>query len=318
MTASTVSIRRRRGIAPRVAGVETVDVGEEHEEIGVDEMGDEGGQVVVVADLDLVHRHRVVLVDHGQHAEVEQGEQGVARVQVPAAIADVLGGEEHLADLDAVALERLLVVPHERGLPDGRRGLLLRDRARPGREAEARRARDDGARGDERDLAVLGTSAAMSAASAEMRLASRPSPGLVIRPLPTLTTSRRARVSPRRAPMNGSPGCRRCRGQPGEAQPRDRGDGVKGSPCAAQKRFELARRRASVPGSSALLPATIWGRAASSFEYAASSPWITRQSSTGSRPEPTDRGRPGARARASARCGAGSGARVPCPRRRLR
>src|SRR5207237_116050 len=39
------------------------------------------------------------------------------------------------------------------------------------------------------------TRAAMSVARAPRRLPSRPSPGLVIRPLPTLTTSRRALVS---------------------------------------------------------------------------------------------------------------------------
>jgi len=42
---------------------------------------DEGGEVVVVAHLDLVHRHRVVLVDHRQHPVVEQGEEGVAGVE---------------------------------------------------------------------------------------------------------------------------------------------------------------------------------------------------------------------------------------------
>ena len=52
------------GIVARVARVEPVDVGEEHEEVGVDQARHQRGEVVVVADLDLLDRHRVVLVDH--------------------------------------------------------------------------------------------------------------------------------------------------------------------------------------------------------------------------------------------------------------
>ena len=82
-----------RGIPPGIAGVEPVDVGEEDQEIGVDEVGDEGGEIVVVANLNLVHRHRVVLVDNGQHPEVHEGEERIARVEIAPAIRDVLPGQ---------------------------------------------------------------------------------------------------------------------------------------------------------------------------------------------------------------------------------
>ena len=88
--ASTVSRRRAVGSRRGIAGVEPVHVGEQDQEVGVDQMRDEGGEIVVVADLDLVHGHRVVLVDDGQDAEVEEREERVARVEVARAIADVL------------------------------------------------------------------------------------------------------------------------------------------------------------------------------------------------------------------------------------
>ena len=85
--AATVSSRLAVEIAARIAGVQPVHVGEEDQQVRVDEVGHERGEIVVVADLDLVHRHRVVLVHDRQHVEVEQGEQRVPRVEIAAAVA---------------------------------------------------------------------------------------------------------------------------------------------------------------------------------------------------------------------------------------
>src|SRR5262249_39817614 len=142
----------RRPIVTRVPRVEPVDVGEKNEEVGLDQMGYEGGQVVVVADLDLLHRDRVVLVDDAQDAVAQEGEERVAGVEVASAVADVLLGEQDLGDLLPVGGEGLLVVPHERRLADGGRRLLLGDRAGASAQAQPGRARGDGAGGDEGDL----------------------------------------------------------------------------------------------------------------------------------------------------------------------
>src|SRR6266542_1714771 len=47
----------------RVAGVQAVHIGQQHQQVGVDEHGDERGYTVVVAEADLLGRDRVVLVD---------------------------------------------------------------------------------------------------------------------------------------------------------------------------------------------------------------------------------------------------------------
>ncbi len=225
-------------------------------------------EVVVVAHLDLVHRHRVVLVDDRQHPEVEQGEQRVAGVEVARAIADVLAGEQHLAHRDPVLLERLLVLPHQRGLPDRGRRLLLRDRLGPPLEAEARHPGGDGARRTPaRPRACPGRARRDRRPARAMRSLDGPSPGVVTSPLPTFTTTRRARLSARRR-IHGSLARRRAISwtSAGRPSPVTAEIGVKGADRAAAQKRSTAARAASVPGSSTLLTVTICGRAASSSE----------------------------------------------------
>jgi hypothetical protein len=137
-----------------VRRVEAVDVGEEDEQVRFDERGHQRAEVVVVADLDFLDSDGVVLVDDRHHAEGEQGEQRVPRVQVPRAIADVLRRQENLAHGQAVSLERDLVLPHEHGLSDRGRRLFFRNRARALRQRETRHPGGDRAGGDERDVTV--------------------------------------------------------------------------------------------------------------------------------------------------------------------
>ena len=44
--------------------------------VGVDERGDEGGERVVISEAQLAHRHRVVLVHHRDHAQLEERLEG--------------------------------------------------------------------------------------------------------------------------------------------------------------------------------------------------------------------------------------------------
>ena len=90
-------------VEPGVGGEEPRRVGEEHQQVGADQVGDEGGQAVVVAEADLVVGDGVVLVDDRHHPEVEQAPQGLAGVEVLGAVDEVVGGEQHLAGHQAVA-----------------------------------------------------------------------------------------------------------------------------------------------------------------------------------------------------------------------
>ena len=91
---------------PGLAGVEPVDVGEQDERVGVHQVGDQRGQPVVVAEPDLVGGHGVVLVDDRDDAELEQPVERAVGVAVVPAPVQVVGGEQHLPDAQAVPGER--------------------------------------------------------------------------------------------------------------------------------------------------------------------------------------------------------------------
>jgi len=64
--------------------------------VGLDEVGDQGdqgAQGVVVAELDLVGDDGVVLVDDRDHAQLEQGVERRAGIEVPRAVCEVVMGE---------------------------------------------------------------------------------------------------------------------------------------------------------------------------------------------------------------------------------
>ena len=97
---------RRVGVEPRVGGEHAGRVGEHHEQVGVDEVGDERGEPVVVAEADLVVGDGVVLVHDRHHAEVEQAGQRLAGVQVLLAVHEVERREQHLAADELVPRRR--------------------------------------------------------------------------------------------------------------------------------------------------------------------------------------------------------------------
>ena len=76
--------------------VESVDIAGDQQQIGVDQRGGRCGEIVVVAELELFDRDRIVLVDHRHAAEPQQFEQRIARIEIAAAVAQVVMGEQHL------------------------------------------------------------------------------------------------------------------------------------------------------------------------------------------------------------------------------
>ena len=85
-----------RRVGARVGGEQPGRVGEQHQQIGVDVVGDERGDAIVVAVAQLVAGDRVVLVDDRDAAELDQPQQRLAGVQVLAAIDEVVRHEQHL------------------------------------------------------------------------------------------------------------------------------------------------------------------------------------------------------------------------------
>jgi hypothetical protein len=147
---------QRRPEVARVAVVEAVDVGEQHERVGADDVRDERGEPVVVAHPDLGGGDGVVLVDHRKRPELQQPLQGALGVAVVRAADHVVGGEQHLPDALPVPGERRRVGVGEQQLPDRRGGLLGRQVTRPASQLQRREAGRDRPRGDEHDLRTGG------------------------------------------------------------------------------------------------------------------------------------------------------------------
>ena len=108
----------------RRAVVQRIDVREQQQRVRADQVGEQRGQPVVVAEPDVVGGDGVVLVDHRYDAQAQQPVHrppGVAVVLLPD---QVVGGQQHLPDGQAVRAERLRVRRDQSSLPDARRRLL--------------------------------------------------------------------------------------------------------------------------------------------------------------------------------------------------
>src|SRR3989304_4279222 len=68
---------------------------------------------------DLFPRHYVILIDYGHDAQLQQAEEGIARVQVALPVGQVAAREEGLSDGDVVPGEQLLVCLHQGALGHG-------------------------------------------------------------------------------------------------------------------------------------------------------------------------------------------------------
>ena len=101
---STVEISR---LAPTdgIAVVKSLDVGEQHQQRGAEQVRDNRRQPVVVAEggLQFLDADGVVLVDDRHGPQFQQGDQGIAGVEVAGAVFEVLGGQQDLGGVMAVA-----------------------------------------------------------------------------------------------------------------------------------------------------------------------------------------------------------------------
>ena len=139
------------GVGSEHAGL----VGEQDEEVGFQEVGDEGGEVVVIADADFVHGGRVVFIDDGDDAALDHGEQGIAGIEVAGAVVEVAAGEQDLADDDVMGLEERAVELHEAALTDGGEHLAQGQGTVQGGEAQALATGGLGAGGYDDDFVVM-------------------------------------------------------------------------------------------------------------------------------------------------------------------
>ena len=115
-----------RRILMRIGGVEAVDVRKRHAQIGRNQAAHERRQRVVVAKLDLVDGDGIVLVDDRHHAQLNQAQQGVARVQVGRAAGRIVAREQHERGEQVARMELLVVGRRDDALAGRGAGLQAR------------------------------------------------------------------------------------------------------------------------------------------------------------------------------------------------
>ena len=134
---------------------QSVDVGQQHEDVGVDERRHHRGQLVVVAELDLLDRDGVVLVQDRHRPGVQQRRERGTSVVRPGTIGEIGVGQEDLRDRDLLPIERLLVRAHQQALAGGGRRLETRHLLRSSAIAELSRPERDRSARDEDDAALF-------------------------------------------------------------------------------------------------------------------------------------------------------------------
>ena len=123
-------------MASRILGVQTRLVGQDDQRVGFDQVGHECRQRIVVAEPDLVGGDRVVLVDHRDDTQVEQGSQGRARVEVAFAVRQVFMRQQDLRGMQVVLAETGFVGFDQAHLADGGGRLQFVERVRPALPAQ--------------------------------------------------------------------------------------------------------------------------------------------------------------------------------------
>ena len=109
----------------RIPCVESIHIGQDHQQRGAEQVGDQCGQAIIVAERgdEFVDRHGVVFVDDRHGFEVEQGAERVPHVQVTGPIIHVVGRQEDLCGVAAMFVKRAIVDLDQASLANGRHRL---------------------------------------------------------------------------------------------------------------------------------------------------------------------------------------------------
>ena len=130
----------------RVCRVEAVDIRQEDQRIGHDQLGNSRGQPVVIAVTDFFGGDGVVLVDNGNDRAFEQTAERTAGIEEAAPVLGVVRRQKDLCCRDAMPRKRLLVGMCEPYLPCSGRGLQILEPGAPYVDSEYGTADRDRAR----------------------------------------------------------------------------------------------------------------------------------------------------------------------------
>ena len=105
--------------------VDTVDVGEQHERVGLHHLGDKSTELIVIGEHQLGNADRVVLVDNGKYVVLKHHRHAGLLVTVLFSWLKVLFHCQYLTNVDAKLTEQVVIQPYELDLSDSRKQLTL-------------------------------------------------------------------------------------------------------------------------------------------------------------------------------------------------
>ncbi len=123
----------------RIFVVKPFHIRKQNQKIRIRNARDRRRQRVVVANLQLVGRHRVILIDDRNRARFQKRANHAACVHIAPGIQRIALRQQHLPHMAPVILKRTLVRIHQNALPDRRRRLFLAQKRRPLGESQERK-----------------------------------------------------------------------------------------------------------------------------------------------------------------------------------
>ena len=117
-------------IRRRIFVVQSVHIREQNQKIRIHNARHRRRQRIVVADFQLIRRHRVILIDDRNRSRFQKRANHAASVHIARRAERIALRQEHLPHVAAVILKRTLVRIHQNPLPDRRRCLFLAQKRR--------------------------------------------------------------------------------------------------------------------------------------------------------------------------------------------
>ena len=112
-------------VLPGISRVKPGLIGQDDQYVGIQQVGDQSTERVVVAELDFIVDDGVVLVDDRNDTQAQQRQQRGASVEIPLAIGKVRVGQQHLGAVNALLAQLRFVDLSQTHLTDCCRGLQL-------------------------------------------------------------------------------------------------------------------------------------------------------------------------------------------------
>ena len=139
-------------MALRILRIQTLNVGKNDQKVGFGHTGDDRRQRVIVTDLDLICRYRIIFIHDRDRAELKQCLDGASHVEIALRIHRIALREKELSDGLPVFMEKMLIGIHESALPHSRRCLLVGKEIRLLRKSQHGQTHTDRPRSDKHHI----------------------------------------------------------------------------------------------------------------------------------------------------------------------